>query len=148
MESKNSMRSAIFPVETSPFIRILKKQVSSLWSLQELAFLFVPKTIPITMGFLTIQKMTWGWIQQTKILTMMTVWRLSTSDGRTDANKRSYTSRTEKEVHFAKAALLKIVTLCSVQFGQRDYPFPSDSLSHGRDGASDEGNDEGDHEEQ
>ena len=31
----------------------------------------------------------------TKILTMMTVWRLSTSVGRTDANKRNYTRRTE-----------------------------------------------------
>ena len=31
----------------------------------------------------------------TKILTMMTVWRLGTSVGRTDANKRNYTSRTE-----------------------------------------------------
>ena len=31
----------------------------------------------------------------TKVLTMMTVWRLSTSVGRTDANKRNYTSRTD-----------------------------------------------------
>ena len=31
----------------------------------------------------------------TRILTIMNVWRLSTSVGRTDANKRNYTSRTE-----------------------------------------------------